>query len=367
MRKVWMLLGMLLSVQTMLHGQDIPAVYQTKYYFRNPNQASRGIPPNPAIRKLLRNWVFCDSMQFTPESVDGYDSISFLTGVYATSPFFIFPGEISNNDYKKFPDSRRGKSGFPDTNVWITQMSNDVYASYYFQHPAYGDYPVCGVSQATALDYCRWLSDSLNRLLAKKGIRGYRLQVDLPTEAEWQAMYQLSIIQTLKRNKNLSLQRNPSYLSFLYGANGYRANFGNMKDGRGANLALKQSQAPAPALGLPMPVQSLASSGGLFMLLGNMAEWTSTTCDSALFNNKEFIYTVTGRLAPNVYEQFDSNALKRYIRGKALNEYIIVKGGSWKDDVYYTQPGSVSIMRKDRASCAVGFRPVVRVLKSETD
>lgn len=367
MQKVFMLLGILIFMQTGLHGQEIPAAYQTRYYYRNHHPETDGLRPTPAIRKLLRDWVFCDSMLFTPESPDGYDSISFLTGVYSTSPFFIFPREISNAEYKKFPDSRQGKPGFPDTGLWMSEMKNEVYAAYYFQHPAYNDYPVCGVSQTKARAYCHWLGDSLNRLMQQKGIRGYKLVVDLPDEAQWQAMYEFSIVRPLKRNKSLYLPGNPSYLNFLFGMNGYRANFGNMKDARGTNLALKQPSVPAPGRGVPMPVKSLASSGGVFMLPGNMAEWTSTSCDSVLFNNKEYIYTVTGRLAPNVYEQFDSSTLKKYIRGAKSAQYIIVKGGSWNDDVYYLQPGAMRLHHKERASCTIGFRPVIRVVKSESD
>lgn len=362
-----MLLGIIVSVQTGLRGQDIPAAYQTRYYFRNSNKPADGLYPTSAIRKLLRDWVFCDSMQFTPELPDGYDSIRFLTGVYSTSPFFIFPREISNAEYKKFLDSRHGKAGYPDTSLWMSEMNNEVYAAYYFRHPAYNEYPVCGVSQTKARAYCRWLGDSLNRLMQRKGIRGYKLVVDLPDEALWQAMYEFSIARPLKRDKSLYLPGNPTYLNFLWGIREYRANFGNMKDARGANLALKQPSVPAPARGLPMPVKSLAESGGVFMLPGNMAEWTSTSCDSAVFNNKEYIYTVTGRLAPNVYENFDSSTLKKYIRGKASEQYIIVKGGSWNDDVYYLQPGAMRLLHKERASCTIGFRPVIRVVKSESD
>ncbi len=38
---------------------------------------------------------------------------------------------------------------------------------YYYQHPAYGNYPVVNVSKDQMQGYCNWLSDILNENLGE--------------------------------------------------------------------------------------------------------------------------------------------------------------------------------------------------------
>lgn len=56
----------------------------------------------------------------------------------------------------------------------------EPYVKYYFQHPAYTDYPVVGVSKKQALNYCKWLTDSLHAEDPQVGIK-----VTLPTRKQW--------------------------------------------------------------------------------------------------------------------------------------------------------------------------------------
>jgi formylglycine-generating enzyme required for sulfatase activity len=73
--------------------------------------------------------------------------------------------------------------------VWRDPLTyNEPYVHYYFQHPAYRNYPVVGVSYEQAVNFCKWRTkmvlkyDSLRKHpLYKKGIE-YRLL----SEKEWE-------------------------------------------------------------------------------------------------------------------------------------------------------------------------------------
>jgi len=102
--------------------------------------------------------------------------------------FYISESEISNGDYKLYLSSLKQNGliqaynqALPDTTVWRQKLTyQEPYVMYYFQHPAYTDYPLVGVSKTQALNYCKWLSDSLNAENPKVGI-----EITLPTRKQW--------------------------------------------------------------------------------------------------------------------------------------------------------------------------------------
>ena len=65
-------------------------------------------------------------------------------------------------------------------------------------------YPVVGVSQFQATEYCNWLESKLNESLKSSIPDGYRIEVDLPTAAEFYASVDACILKPTieKRNKN---------------------------------------------------------------------------------------------------------------------------------------------------------------------
>ena len=74
----------------------------------------------------------------------------------------------------------------PDTSVWRGINENLwVMGKYYFSHEAYNQYPVVGVSQYQATQYCNWLEIQLNKEYRKWLPAGYKIEVDLPTQAEY--------------------------------------------------------------------------------------------------------------------------------------------------------------------------------------
>lgn len=92
------------------------------------------------------------------------------------SSFFMDETEVSNTDYLEYiywlnriygsDYPEMVQRALPDTLVWRNTMSyNEPMVEIYFRHPAYGDYPVVGVSWLQANDYALWRSDRVNEML----------------------------------------------------------------------------------------------------------------------------------------------------------------------------------------------------------
>jgi formylglycine-generating enzyme required for sulfatase activity len=107
---------------------------------------------------------------------------------------FMAQGEVSNLDYREFINAlnKQGNSKLalqmhPDTAVWdVGNLSFKPFVSHYFRHPAYNDFPVVGVTQAQATEYCKWLRTAiLTYLQTKKHNKISDIIVRLPTAKEW--------------------------------------------------------------------------------------------------------------------------------------------------------------------------------------
>lgn len=94
--------------------------------------------------------------------------------------FFMDETEVSNLDWLEymhwvrhnFPlDREYYHNVLPDTLVWRRNMSyNEPYVDNYLRHPAYGDYPVVGITWEQATEYCVWRTDRVNEhILRSKG------------------------------------------------------------------------------------------------------------------------------------------------------------------------------------------------------
>lgn len=355
------LIAFCLCFQFCLKAQPyaLPDAIRPKYFFKPGDSVVLAEKPSMRLMKLLKQFVYLPGDSFRTEQADGYDTIIGLYGSeykLVHNGFFYSKTEVSNTEYKKFLYSTK-QSMRPDTSCWLGgQYYSEPMASYYYQHPVYSNYPVCGVSFEQATTYCRWLQDSLNGLLGKIGL-SQQVKVDLPSADEWLCIYYDAMRKQDKKSK--SAPSKPSYLKYaLPGANPgvvcgvlYTSRFAELQPTL-QHLAFTTT-----------PVDGIKPIGGVYHILGNMAEWTRTSAEGHLFNNKEYIYTVTGRLAPNVYERQDSAVLKKYLRGAALKNMMVVKGGSWLDEHYYLQPGAQYLMEKSKSSCKVGFRPIIRIVK----
>ena len=95
--------------------------------------------------------------------------------------FYMDETEVSNLDYREYlywlrriypANPEKYKAALPDTLVWREKLAyNEPYVSSYLRHPAYGNYPVVGVSWKQADAYSKWRTDRVNeKILISKGI-----------------------------------------------------------------------------------------------------------------------------------------------------------------------------------------------------
>jgi gliding motility-associated lipoprotein GldJ len=95
--------------------------------------------------------------------------------------FYMDETEVSNLDYREYlfwlrrvypSNPEKYKAALPDTLVWREELAyNEPYITNYLRHPAYGNYPVVGVSWKQADAYSKWRTDRVNeKILADRGI-----------------------------------------------------------------------------------------------------------------------------------------------------------------------------------------------------
>ncbi len=74
----------------------------------------------------------------------------------------VFPPEEDN--YKHIY-----ASAVPDSLVWRNSLGfNETMINNYMRHPAYGEYPVVGVSWVQAVNFCKWRTNRVNELLLEE-------------------------------------------------------------------------------------------------------------------------------------------------------------------------------------------------------
>ena len=358
----YLFLCFFLKVVTAVNAQPykLPEEIRTRYFYQPGDSVMVSEKPSASLHKVLKGWKYLSPDSTRVEPTEGYDTI---LGLYhydyqsKQGGFFYSPIEISNEAYRKFVQSSRNPAFTPDTNCWISHIVyNEPFVHYYFQHPAYNKFPVVGVSYMQAKAYCNWLQDSLNNVLKKKNIP-QRIEVDLPSSDEWIHIYYNGIRQYERKN-NIKLPQ-PTYLKFASPGNQNNVISGPWYSARLAPIKPTRLD----YFVLTAETNGVAPIGGVYHIMGNVAEWTRSEAKGHLFNEKETIYTVTGRLAPNVYENHSQSTLDRYVRGEKLSDLLVIKGGSWLDDPYFLQPGALYFHPKNKGQSNIGFRPIIRVVK----
>lgn len=359
----------LLFLSEFLSGQDIPVEYHTRYYYKNHDTAGiRSIAvsnESPVFQYLTKQGlVYIPANNWFAEEQNGYDTIHNVTFTFKSGDFFASATEVTNNEYKIFQELNKVPAYFVDTLIWPTNaIESDPYEHYYYQHKAYGNYPVLGVSHWQAEEFCKWKEKEMNAALQKLGIKDIKLHVSLPSDAQWQNLYFTSVNRWLAQQSNPGFcQHSPGYLCYILGSEGYRCQFGGLRSQRLQQLRMPLAN-ETQLFDRPRAAQSLENMGGVYHLLGNAAEWTSTSAQGNLFNTEEYLYTMSGKIVLKEGMRIDSAVLKKRLTGPSMNNHYLVKGGSWKDDIFYLQPAASRFEAAHSSFNDVGFRYIVTAEK----
>ncbi len=224
---------------------------------------------------------------------------------------------------------------YPDSLCWIRDFSysyNEPMAKKYFNHPAYGNYPVVGVNWKQATAFCEWRTHFLNSFLESKK-RTAESDFRLPTEAQWE----------------YAARGGRSQAPYPWGGPYLRNKKGcllaNFKPGRGnypedGGLYTVRADAYWP------------NDFGLYNMAGNVAEWTSSLYYEGSYNfqhdmNPDVRYTA---------KDSDPPRMKRKV----------IRGGSWKDVGYFLQTGTRAYEYQDTAKSYIGFRCVIDLPPSQS-
>jgi gliding motility-associated lipoprotein GldK len=212
---------------------------------------------------------------------------------------------------------------YPDTLCWIRDFAysyNEPFARNYFWHPAFDDYPVVGVNWKMAKAFCHWRTQLWNQYRSDEpNTEDFRL----PTEYEWEY--------AARGGKALA----PFPWGAYYTRNAKGCLLANFKPGRGnypedGGLYTVKAEAYFP------------NDYGLYCMSGNVSEWT----ESAYFENAQsFIHDLNPDIKYDANDD-DPEAYKRKV----------IRGGSWKDVLYYLETGTRHWEYQDTTKSYIGFR-----------
>ncbi|MBS1732628.1 MAG: SUMF1/EgtB/PvdO family nonheme iron enzyme [Bacteroidetes bacterium] len=217
---------------------------------------------------------------------------------------------------------------YPDSLCWVRDFAysyNEPMAKKYFNHPAFGNYPVVGVSWKQATAFCEWRTHYLNSFLMSKK-KAPESDFRLPTEAQWE----------------YAARGGRSQAPYPWGGPYLRNKKGcllaNFKPGRGNY----------PEDGGFYTVRADAywpNDFGLYNMAGNVAEWTSSLYYEGGYN---FQHDMNPDIRWNAKDS-DPPRMKRKV----------LRGGSWKDVGYFLQTSTRSYEYQDTAKSYIGFRCVI--------
>ena len=217
---------------------------------------------------------------------------------------------------------------YPDTLCWVRDFAysyNEPMAKKYYSHPAFGNYPVVGISWKQATAFCEWRTQYLNGFLESKK-RMTESDFRLPTESQWE----------------YAARGGRSQSPYPWGGPYLRNRKGcllaNFKPGRGNY----------PEDGGFYTVRADAywpNDFGLYNMSGNVAEWTSSLFYEGGYS---FQHDMNPEVRWNAKES-DPPRMKR--KG--------TRGGSWKDVGYYLQTSARTYEYQDTSKSYIGFRCVI--------
>jgi sulfatase modifying factor 1 len=216
---------------------------------------------------------------------------------------------------------------YPDTLSWISDYTysyHEPLTQMYFWHPAYDDYPVVGINWKQARAFCIWRTQYMDSYLEESG-DSYGSDFRLPTESEWE----------YAARGGLDLSPYPWGGPYIRNSRGcFLGNFKPMRgsyEGDGGVYTVKVTS-------------YWPNDYGLYCMAGNVAEWTSNAFDESAYS---FTHDISTDYEYDAKES-DPATLKRKV----------IRGGSWKDVMYYLQTGTRTYEYQDTSKCYIGFRCV---------
>jgi sulfatase modifying factor 1 len=334
-------------------------------------QAQDG-PTFKEITKLEKKFLKLDQYaripmgSYTKGSIDSdFPQLGIMRAHTVTvKAFYMCKYELSNQEYLQYIDSLKVQNTalademLPDSSVWIDKSSyHEPMVEYYFRHPAYGAYPVVGISYNKAVAYAKWLTEKYNtneeRIFKEVLFR-------LPTEQEWEyaARGGLDMSPFPWAGCSTADENGSNLANFLYINQGsifrdsiempsiYDVN----KSRTEAFLRCSTSDQYAGIAGtlndhadITAPVKSYSPNDyGLYNMAGNVEEMVD-----AYYHRDPYAFDVNQDLAP----------------APSKTPWGITRGGSWGDPGYYMRNGvRQEYSGKDYASSQMGVRFVMDVV-----
>jgi len=223
----------------------------------------------------------------------------------------------------------------PDPFVFIRDFSysyNEPMTRHYFEHVAFDDYPVVGITWPQARAFCHWRTKIWNDGVSETNalVENFRL----PSEFEWEYAARGGRDQA------------PFPWGGYYVRNSKGCLLANFKPGRG-NYREDGGE-------YTVPIDSyFPNDFGLYNMAGNVSEWTETTYTA---NAYQHVHDLNPDLKYDAKED-DPEAYK----------LKVVRGGSWKDVHYFLRTDARDFEYQDSAKSFIGFRCAMTYLGRSID
>ena len=246
---------------------------------------------------------------------------------------------------------------YPDTLAFSREVSfmNSAVKNNYFWHPAYGNYPVVGITYDQAKAYCLWRTQMYKAAIPKQSRKSknfVQVEFRLPTEEEWM----------------LAASKGPYPLGASYQTdkNGcYYANYGESILASG--LQIKRSHDDGAQY--QAAVHSYKPNlNGLFNLYGNVSEWLDTQPILG-----DFYRDYMGLSERNIISTDSLQNIPIYITDPSTEQtFKVIKGSMAHRQLaqirmtYYTvhpEDSFEEVLQKYKALFTIGFKYKDSILK----
>jgi formylglycine-generating enzyme required for sulfatase activity len=225
----------------------------------------------------------------------------------------------------------------PKNEVWRREFGysySEPLAVPYFQHPAFDEYPVVGISWIQAKIFCGWLSRANNATRLAKNLPS-QPDFRLPTEMEWEFACR-GVLPLSEGSTPTKGKKKQDGQEVVYPWPGNRVIDKNGKYRANIRTESKDYDDEYP---YTAPVTAYdPNKFGLYNMAGNVSEWV------------EDVFRI------NEFRSDDSGIVPDYGGIDVRKNPRVIKGGSWADFQFAAMCGSRSGFYQNEVSARVGFR-----------